>query len=328
MYKPVIVILALSFLFSGTAHAFVNLPVPYTSQAPFGDWREPWKNACEETSITMIDYFYGGKHPGRTIEKHKARASIARAVQIKNNAYGKSLDENAKKIASLINNFFPYEAFVVENPTISQLKHEIDVGHPVIMVTYGKRLKNPYFVNGGSWYHVFVISGYDDKTKDFIVQEPGLLTKGLDYRYSYETIANAMHDYLPFRQTYRGRPRAVFTTDHLNSSLNSDGDKDGLTKEAELTANTSLWLVDSDGDGYSDGTEVKYGYSPRVNESKLTNGTLIKITKDPTIYLLENGAKRMIATEATLAANGWKTSNVVTVSEKFFGKLGIGKPIK
>lgn len=29
----------------------INLAVPFTSQAPTGDWSEPWQNACEEASF-------------------------------------------------------------------------------------------------------------------------------------------------------------------------------------------------------------------------------------------------------------------------------------
>src|SRR5690606_41290644 len=34
------------------------LDVPFTSQAPEGNWKQPWQDACEETSILMVDRFY------------------------------------------------------------------------------------------------------------------------------------------------------------------------------------------------------------------------------------------------------------------------------
>ncbi|EKD58572.1 MAG: hypothetical protein ACD_56C00096G0005 [uncultured bacterium] len=43
-----------------------------------------------------------------------------------------------------------------------------------------------------------------------------------------------------------------------------DSDCDGLTNEEELLYNTDITNKDSDGDGYSDGVEVKSGYSPTI----------------------------------------------------------------
>jgi len=47
-----------------------EISVPFTSQAPEGNWQEPWQNACEEASIVMIQNFY--KDEGLTVEKARA----------------------------------------------------------------------------------------------------------------------------------------------------------------------------------------------------------------------------------------------------------------
>ena len=100
----------------------------------------------------------------------------------------------------------------------------------------------------------------EDK-KQFITQEPGT-SYGLDFRYNYDTLMNAIHDFLPNKQTKNGRKVVIFTSKTLKTSMNADGDKDGLVKSDELKYSTITWLKDSDGDGYSDGDEVKNGYSP------------------------------------------------------------------
>lgn len=45
-----------------------------------------------------------------------------------------------------------------------------------------------------------------------------------------------------------------------------DSDNDGLTDEMELAVGSNLMIADTDGDGYSDGDEVLFGYSPTVPE--------------------------------------------------------------
>jgi hypothetical protein len=40
-----------------------QLDVPFTSQAPAGNWLEPWQNACEETSVIMVTNFFKGDGP-------------------------------------------------------------------------------------------------------------------------------------------------------------------------------------------------------------------------------------------------------------------------
>lgn len=266
--EKTILLLLLSAVFLLPIKAIaVNLNVPFTSQAPFGNWRQPWQDACEETSITMVDNFYQND-TNKNIEKNKAKKDILQILRIKEGKWGKSLDENATKISDLINNFLPWEARTVENPTIEDLKKEIDKKQPVIVPVYGKALKNPHFRFGGPDYHVLVISGYDDEKQEFITQDPGT-RYGLDFRYSFATIMNALHDFTVRGKTKNGKQTAIFTSKEITYSGKLDGDNDGLNKEEEFRYGSITWLKDSDGDGYDDGVEVMNGYSPTKKFKKL-----------------------------------------------------------
>ena len=97
------------------------------------------------------------------------------------------------------------------------IKKEIDNKRPVILPLYGKALKNKYFKNGGPDYHVLVISGYDDDTNEFITEEPGLNTLGVDFRYKYATIMNAIHDFSVEGKTKSGRKVAIFTSPEITN---------------------------------------------------------------------------------------------------------------
>ena len=66
--------------------------MPFTSQAPAGIWIQPWQDACEETSIAMVDSFY----TNQTITKQNAKAKILHIFDIKKGI--KMLDNLQKNI--------------------------------------------------------------------------------------------------------------------------------------------------------------------------------------------------------------------------------------
>jgi hypothetical protein len=308
-----------AFLFD-TASA-KNISVPFTSQAPTGNWNQPWQDACEETAITMVDYFYAGK----TFTVANAQKSILDAIRVKEKYIGKSLDENAQAVTDMINNFFPFEAYIQDNPTVEEIKNEIDNNHPVIIPAHGKYLLNPNFKNGGPEYHSLVISGYDDTTQEFITEEPGT-RKGLDFRYSYDIIMNAAHDYLPDGQTKNGAKIAIFTKPTLDISATTDADLDGLDKATEVAQKTSLWLADSDGDSYKDGYEVDMGFSPILHKQAI-NGVLLKIENDPKVYYVKNGVKQHIMNEKVFKNHDWNWGQIQTTTQEYLDFLETGLQI-
>lgn len=315
---------SLSFIKPSLAISIKKLPVPFTSQAPNFDWGQPWQDACEETAIAMVDYFYANKKFTPTA----AAKTITEIINTKNTFIGESMDENAQTIVELINGFLNWEAYIIKNPTLEQLKAEIDNGRPIIVPVHGKYLYNPYFRNGGPDYHSVVISGYDEDKKEFIVEEPGT-RRGLDFRYSYDTIMNAMRDFLPGLQTKFGEKIAIFTSNIIDKSADTDADKDGLNKAEEIQQKTFLNKADSDDDSYNDGLEVKTGHSPIAKtERKKMSGALIKTVNDSKVYLWENGLKRHIINETIFLQNGWMWIQILPVTKEFMDSLQSGTDIK
>ena len=60
-----------------------ELNVPFSSQAPYGIWIEPWKTACEETSTTLIDLFYSG-YKKEKVDSTIAKKKILHLVHLEN----------------------------------------------------------------------------------------------------------------------------------------------------------------------------------------------------------------------------------------------------
>lgn len=185
----------------------INLPVPFTSQAPTGSWAEPWQNACEETSIIMIDNFYKGDQ----LTKTEAKKEILNIFRIKNKDLGVSKDESMEKVADLINLAqLKWQARVVINPSLEQMKQELANHRPIIAPVYAPDLDNTPYPGEGPMYHVMVISGYDDDKGEFIVQDPGS-SHGKDNHYTYEDFYDAIHDYLNTTDYRQGRKAVLFT---------------------------------------------------------------------------------------------------------------------
>lgn len=191
----------------------MQLDVPFTSQAPEGNWAQPWHDACEETSILMVDRFYTGE----PLTAKNAAKGILDIFAQKELLFGPSNDESTATMAALIRTYFSWDAIIVENPTVEDIKAEIDAGHPVLMPSYAPDLRNPHFQEYFP-YHVGVISGYNDDTRTFYMEDPGT-RYGQAFPYSYETIMTAMHDFVPGDVPHAPQ-RVIFT--RPNSELSGE----------------------------------------------------------------------------------------------------------
>lgn len=164
-----------------------NINVPFTSQAPAGNWSEPWKNACEETSIYMVSSFYTND----TIKRDEAIKRIKEIIATKNAEFQISKDESLQKISELITLLdLPWETEIKENPSIEDIKKQLVNNQPIIAPVFAPILG---ITEDGPDYHVMVITGYDDKTNEFIVNDPAL-KNGKGIRFEYDVFMKAIHD--------------------------------------------------------------------------------------------------------------------------------------
>ena len=186
------------------------LEVPYVNEAPLGVFAGPWKNACEEASITMVEWYYLGK---KSISIKEAENFMQMLFESQDILYGTNHNSDAARTAKIINDYSSYGAFVKNYPTIEEIKNEINQGRPVITPNYGFGLKNPNipFLLSGSSYHMVVVTGYNDETREFITNDSGDGKTGIGYRYGYDLFMLAIRDYDYSTNKVSGPSRAIFT---------------------------------------------------------------------------------------------------------------------
>lgn len=199
-------ILRSDYVYSGEffVPSFVAHNVPFVIQAPFDNWGGVFQNACEEASMLMVLQI----HKPLFLSPIDIKKQITAFVDYENQ-HEISSSMSVVTVQYLLQLFFSIESHLVENPTLDVMKRQL-VDGVLIAPMSGEILANPQFRRPFPPYHMLVITGYDDAKKEFIVNDPG--TKlGENYRYSYATIVNALHDWTGSRETIiSGARRLLF----------------------------------------------------------------------------------------------------------------------
>lgn len=170
----------------------MNLAVPFTSQAPSGNWDEPYQEACEEASVYMVHAYFTGVDEGK-IPSDTADQDLLTIVEFEMELYGFYKDTTAEQTGMFAELMYGHTYQVLRDPTIEEIQRKLVQGHPIIVPAAGRMLGNPYFTAPGPLYHMLVIRGYTGDGQ-FIVNDPGT-SRGEAYLYDFDTIMNAMHDW-------------------------------------------------------------------------------------------------------------------------------------
>jgi len=215
-----------------------SLPIPYINESPDGSWQGPWKNACEEASIFMIEKYYLGQQEA---DIRVAMAFMNNLFTIENKIFGSNANTDAKQTTQLINDYFSYNALMKINPTVLDIKKELQQKRPVIAPVFGFDLHNkniPFLAPPrGTAYHMLVIGGYDDTTKEFITEDSGDIVAGVNHRYTYDIVMGALHDYNYATNRVDGPATAIFTYPKLVKLADSP-------KVYYLHDNIKQWVTD------------------------------------------------------------------------------------
>jgi len=169
----------------------INLAVPFTSQAPHADWDLPYQEACEEASAYMVWLYYEGYSSG-LVNARVADTALLEFIEYESQTSVGYLDTTAQETAEFMEAFYGLNTYVVQDPTVDQIKEQISKGYPVIVPAAGRELGNPNFSGEGPLYHMLVLRGYTDEL--WITNDPGT-RNGEEYVYNIDVIMNAMGDW-------------------------------------------------------------------------------------------------------------------------------------
>jgi hypothetical protein len=171
----------------------VNIEVPFTAQAPFGNWNDSrLQDACEEASVLMVMKWIKSE----TLSPEEAREEIFAISSFEKEKYGTYTDTSAQATLNrIIKDYFKYDkAKVKYNFNIKNIITELDRGNLIIVPTNGQKLNNPYYSGAGPDRHMLVIKGYNRETKEFITNDPGT-RHGENFKFSFNNLYNSIRDY-------------------------------------------------------------------------------------------------------------------------------------
>jgi peptidase C39-like protein len=172
--------------------AVVSLPVPFTSQAPLGDWTSS-QHDCEEATLVMVDRYLRGDHSGALIDPQTAQNAINQMTPWK-----PSQDLTDAQLGEMAKQHLGWD-FRIYPATPGNIKEQLALGRPVIAGVLTHGLGNPdypgyrdhYEQPGWSVSHYLVVAGYDgDKV---ILNDPGI-TRGHGYSITFNQLFFAITD--------------------------------------------------------------------------------------------------------------------------------------
>ena len=170
----------------------IYLDVPFTPQAPFGNWEDVRQdNGCEEACLLMAMAWVNDKK----ITPEEALKEILAMVDFQLENYGHFHDTSAQDTFKLLKEYFKYEnAFIQFDIGAKDIKNQLAGGNLVIVPIDGSKVNNPFYTPPGPDQHKILIRGYEDATGEFISNDPGT-SRGEGYRYKYEILESALMDY-------------------------------------------------------------------------------------------------------------------------------------
>ena len=188
-------------IFSNTAlPKSVLIEVPFSSQAPDGNWDPPYDEACEEISLIMAQRYLTNQSFTPQEADQEIR-NLTTWVELQN----LPVDITAEQLAQVASEYYNLQTKIMNEPTVDDLKQELAAGNPVILPLAGQRLGNPYYSGDGPPYHMLTVIGYT--STQFITNDPGT-KRGAGYKYNYDVLMSAIHNWTGSKETI-GQGEAV-----------------------------------------------------------------------------------------------------------------------
>jgi hypothetical protein len=176
----------------------VNLDVPFTSQAPTGNWKEEvFQDGCEEASALMAMAWIGKIKLSTPVNVEQ---QIRKITAFEKQQFGNAIDISSEDTTKMMREYFEYPNIEVRKQiTIDDIKKELAKGNLVLVPAFGQALKNPNYTAPGPITHMLVVKGYDETKQIFITNDSGT-KRGKDYAYDQQVLFDAIWTYPTAKQ--------------------------------------------------------------------------------------------------------------------------------
>ncbi len=169
----------------------IHIKVPFTPQAPYANWDETHKEACEEASALMVGRYFRGDR-AQTIDPVDSDQAILEMVEWQATNFGGHFDLTLIQQQQLIAAFYPDLETEIVPASAPRIVEDLQKGNLIVIPAAGRLLGNPYFRVPGPIYHMLVIIGV--RGTKFITNDPGT-KRGKDYLYDQKTLLGAVHEW-------------------------------------------------------------------------------------------------------------------------------------
>jgi len=172
--------------------AAVILPVPYTPQAPLGNWAQR-QHTCEEASLVMVDQYLHGDHSGALIDPQTAESAINQVTALK-----PAVDLTTQQVGELAKKNLGWQFKVLPADRLN-MKQQLALGRPLIVGVRTHGLGNANYPGYRDHFedpiysvsHYLVVIGYE--SDNYVLNDPGL-TRGKGYHISFDQLMHAIDD--------------------------------------------------------------------------------------------------------------------------------------
>lgn len=167
--------------------------VPYTVQAPYGNWDAAHEEYCEAAALLMAGRYYrGATYPGDRIPAAEADQAMSQIVAVERQTYPGVLDLSLDRVAAIGKSIYNFDARI-QPATLDNVKAALAAGRPVLIPVNthgapGGQKIAPYYGSPGV-YHVIVLIGYDGST---VYANDSGISQGQRYPYSWSLMESAM----------------------------------------------------------------------------------------------------------------------------------------
>lgn len=174
----------------------VLLNVPYTVQAPSGQWSdERFQDACEEANVLMAMRWVQGNDE-KVLEISDVEKTILEIEDYEQKDYGSVIDTSADDtLVRVVRGYFGYNKSRTEGVgRIEDIVRELLKGNVVITPMNGQVINNPHYKFPGPARHMILVRGYDAAKKELITNDTGM-RDGRLFRYPENIFLNGIRDY-------------------------------------------------------------------------------------------------------------------------------------